>query len=29
MNALTNGQAVNLGRVEADAQQVDVSACGL
>ncbi|KLU85238.1 SnodProt1 [Magnaporthiopsis poae ATCC 64411] len=29
MNALTNGQAVNLGRVEADAQQVDASQCGL
>ena len=29
MNALTNGQAEMLGRVEADVQQVDVSACGL
>ena len=29
MNALTNGQAVFLGRVEAMATQVDKSACGL
>ncbi|KAI0839610.1 SnodProt1 [Hypoxylon sp. FL0890] len=29
MNALTNGQAVALGRVEATSQQVDVSACGI
>ncbi|TPX09384.1 uncharacterized protein E0L32_009428 [Thyridium curvatum] len=29
MNKLTNGQAVALGRVEANAVQVDVSNCGL
>ncbi|KAI1343389.1 SnodProt1 [Xylariaceae sp. FL0016] len=29
MNDLTNGQAVALGRVDATATQVDVSACGL
>ena len=29
MNTLTGGQAVQLGRVEADYQKVDVSACGL
>lgn len=29
MNALTNNQAVALGRVTATAVQVDVSACGL
>ncbi|KAI0850727.1 Cerato-platanin [Daldinia vernicosa] len=29
MNALTNGQAVALGRVEATSRQVDVSACGV
>jgi hypothetical protein len=29
MNDLTNGQAVFLGRVEADVAQVDVSNCGL
>ncbi|TLS26068.1 hypothetical protein PpBr36_07820 [Pyricularia pennisetigena] len=29
MNDLTNGQAVGLGRVEAQAQQVALSACGL
>ncbi|KAI0130254.1 Cerato-platanin [Xylariales sp. AK1849] len=29
MNALTNGQATALGRVDATATQVDVSACGL
>jgi len=29
MNDLTNGQAVFLGRVEADVAQVDLSNCGL
>ncbi|KAH7362183.1 eliciting plant response-like protein [Plectosphaerella cucumerina] len=29
MNALTNGQAVSLGRVDAQATQVAISACGL
>ncbi|KAI1778946.1 SnodProt1 [Hypoxylon cercidicola] len=29
MNALTNGQAVALGRIEATSRQVDVSACGI
>ncbi|KAI1483388.1 hypothetical protein K445DRAFT_318174 [Daldinia sp. EC12] len=29
MNALTNGQAVALGRVDATSRQVDVSACGI
>ncbi|KAL2191654.1 Cerato-platanin [Thermothelomyces heterothallicus CBS 203.75] len=29
MNELTNGHAVELGRVEADVKQVDLSACGL
>ncbi|KAH6686972.1 EC5 protein [Plectosphaerella plurivora] len=29
MNALTNGQAVSLGRVDATATQVAISACGL
>ncbi|KAI1379141.1 Cerato-platanin [Hypoxylon crocopeplum] len=29
MNALTNGQAVALGRVEATSRQVDLSACGV
>ncbi|KAI1658664.1 Cerato-platanin [Daldinia decipiens] len=29
MNALTNGQAVALGRVDATSRQVDVSACGV
>ena len=29
LNSLTNGQAVQLGRVDADAVQVDVSLCGL
>jgi hypothetical protein len=29
MDELTNGQAVFLGRVEAQYQQVDVSNCGL
>lgn len=29
MDDLTNGHAVELGRVEADVQQVDVSNCGL
>ncbi|KAI2470109.1 SnodProt1 [Annulohypoxylon bovei var. microspora] len=29
MNALTNGQAVALGRVDATTRQVDVSACGI
>ncbi|KAI0010437.1 Epl1 protein [Xylariaceae sp. FL0662B] len=29
LDALTNGQGIALGRIEADAAQVDVSACGL
>ncbi|KAM0282283.1 hypothetical protein ACHAQH_003147 [Verticillium albo-atrum] len=29
MNALTNGQAAQLGRVEADSRQVDAAVCGL
>ena len=29
MNTLTNGQAVQLGRVDAKATQVDASACGI
>ncbi|KAI0643617.1 Cerato-platanin [Trametes meyenii] len=29
MNTLTNGQAVFLGRIDADAQEVDRSQCGL
>ncbi|EJT76087.1 SnodProt1, partial [Gaeumannomyces tritici R3-111a-1] len=29
MNALTNGQAIGLGRVEADVQQVSAGDCGL
>ncbi|KAG7128461.1 Protein SnodProt1 like protein [Verticillium longisporum] len=29
LNALTNGQAVQLGRVEASSKQVDVAECGL
>ncbi|KAI8961811.1 Cerato-platanin [Daldinia sp. FL1419] len=29
MNALTNGQAVALGRVDATSRQVDISACGV
>lgn len=29
MNALTNGQAKKLGRIEAEAKQVDKSKCGL
>ncbi|KAI1452217.1 SnodProt1 [Annulohypoxylon moriforme] len=29
MNALTNGQAVALGRVDATSTQVDISACGV
>jgi len=29
MNDLTNGNAVGLGRVEASAEQVDKSNCGL
>ncbi|KAI0385058.1 Cerato-platanin [Hypomontagnella monticulosa] len=29
MNALTNGQAVALGRVEATSRQVDLGACGI
>jgi hypothetical protein len=29
MNDLTNGHAVELGRIEANVQQVDLSNCGL
>lgn len=29
MNALTNGQAAQLGRIDATSTQVDVSNCGL
>ncbi|KAI2605195.1 Cerato-platanin [Hypoxylon fragiforme] len=29
MNALTNGQAVSLGRIDATSRLVDVSACGV